>query len=80
MPGKSRIDSTGALHHVIMRNIERSTIFRNDFDRNDFLRRLFRYIERHKDSFNLAKLTQYICALINIDKESASQQGRNVPE
>ncbi len=40
MPRKSRIDAAGALHHVIMRGIERSSIFRNDVDRNDFLTRL----------------------------------------
>jgi putative transposase len=40
MPRKSRVDAAGALHHVIMRGIERSKIFRDDADRNDFLRRL----------------------------------------
>ena len=40
MPRKSRIDAAGALHHVITRGIERSKIFRNDSDCDDFLRRL----------------------------------------
>ncbi len=40
MPRKSRIDAPGALHHIMARGIERSPIFKNDFDRDDFLRRL----------------------------------------
>lgn len=40
MPRKSRIDAAGALHHIIMRGIEGSKVFRDDSDRNDFLRRL----------------------------------------
>lgn len=30
MPRKSRIDATGALHHVMVRGIERGMVFRND--------------------------------------------------
>ncbi len=40
MPRRSRIDTAGALHHVMVRGIERGTIFRNDSDRNHFLERL----------------------------------------
>ncbi len=40
MPRKSRIDSPGALHHIIARGIERRSIFNNDHDRDDFLKRL----------------------------------------
>ena len=40
MPRKSRIDATGALHHIMVRGIERSNIFRNDDDRDNFLERL----------------------------------------
>ena len=40
MPRNSRIDTPGALHHIIVRGIERTRIFRNDIDRNDFLSRL----------------------------------------
>jgi REP element-mobilizing transposase RayT len=40
MPRQSRIDAPGALHHVIARGIERREIFRDDEDRDDFLRRL----------------------------------------
>lgn len=40
MPRQSRIDRTGALHHVIVRGIERRKIFNDDKDGYDFLRRL----------------------------------------
>ena len=40
MPRKARIDAPGALHHVIVRGIERKKIFRSDSDRNNFVNRL----------------------------------------
>jgi len=40
MPRQSRIDAPGALHHVIIRGIERTVIFRDDQDRESFLDRL----------------------------------------
>lgn len=40
MPRKARIDAPGALHHIIVRGIERREIFCDDEDRADFLRRL----------------------------------------
>jgi putative transposase len=40
MPRKARIDSPGALHHIIVRGIERRKIFNDDDDRTNFLDRL----------------------------------------
>ena len=40
MPRTARIDAPGALHHIIIRGIERHAIFRNTADREDFLKRL----------------------------------------
>ncbi len=40
MPRRARIDAPGALHHIIIRSIERQAIFRNTADREDFLKRL----------------------------------------
>lgn len=40
MPRKARIDAPGALHHIIVRGIERRKIFYDDEDRNNFLERL----------------------------------------
>ena len=40
MPRKARIDAPGALHHVIARGIDRRSIFEDDIDRDDFLKRI----------------------------------------
>jgi REP element-mobilizing transposase RayT len=40
MPRKARLDTPGALHHIIVRGIERSKIFHDTTDREDFLRRV----------------------------------------
>lgn len=44
MPRKARIDAVGALHHIIVRGIERRPIFHDDIDRERFLDRLGRII------------------------------------
>jgi REP element-mobilizing transposase RayT len=40
MPRKARIDAPGAVHHIIVRGIERRIIFRSDVDRMGFIDRL----------------------------------------
>ncbi|MFO7761970.1 MAG: hypothetical protein ACQES8_05620 [Thermodesulfobacteriota bacterium] len=40
MSRQARIDSPGALHHIIVRGIDRRTIFDDDEDRFDFLKNL----------------------------------------
>lgn len=40
MPRQARIDAPGALHHIILRGIERTAIFSDDRDRKNFLKRL----------------------------------------
>ena len=40
MPRKARIDAAGAIHHIIIRGIERRKVFRDDADRKNFLERL----------------------------------------
>lgn len=40
MPRKARIDAPGALHHIIVRGIEKRPIFRDDTDRDSFIQRL----------------------------------------
>ncbi len=44
MPRKARIDAPGAVHHIIIRGMERRQIFRNDADRADLLQRLERLL------------------------------------
>ena len=40
MPRKARIDAAGALHHIMIRGIERTAIFVDDRDREDFIQRV----------------------------------------
>ena len=40
MARQARMDAPGALHHIIIRGIERRAIFRDDRDRERFLERL----------------------------------------
>jgi putative transposase len=46
MPRQARIDTAGALHHIIVRGIERHKIFDDDIDRYDFLKRLGQILEQ----------------------------------
>jgi putative transposase len=48
MPRQSRLDTPGALHHIIARGIERRKIFEDDQDRYDFLERLGAILEETK--------------------------------
>ncbi len=45
MPRHARLDAPGTLHHVMVRGIERTTVFRDDRDRADFIARLARLAE-----------------------------------
>ncbi len=40
MPRRARLDVPGALHHIMVRGIDRSAIFKDDEDRSRFLERL----------------------------------------
>jgi REP element-mobilizing transposase RayT len=53
MPRKARLDVPGTLHHVIIRGIEESTIFRDEEDREDFVDRL-RSLVKETDTHILA--------------------------
>lgn len=40
MPRGPRLDAPGVLHHVMARGLDRQVTFRDDRDRDDFVRRL----------------------------------------
>ena len=40
MPRQPRLDAPDTLHHVMVRGIERTLIFRDDADRADFVARV----------------------------------------
>ncbi len=58
MPRHARLDAPNALHHVMVRGIERTAIFRDDTDRADFLGRLAHLAEQ-------GALTVYAWALLS---------------
>jgi putative transposase len=65
MPRKARIDAPGALHHVIVRGIERGKIFRSDYDRKNFLNRLGKLIpETQTDCFAWAMIPNHVHLLL----------------
>jgi putative transposase len=45
MPRQARIDAPGALHHIVIRGIEKRAVFRDDRDREDFIERLSGLLE-----------------------------------
>ena len=61
MPRKARIDAPGALHHIIIRGIERKKIFRSDYDRKNFVKRLSELIpETNTDCFAWALIPNHV--------------------
>ena len=44
MPRQARIDTAGALHHIIVRGVERKKILADDQDCYDFIKRLGRIV------------------------------------
>jgi REP element-mobilizing transposase RayT len=67
MPRKARIDAPGALHHIIVRGINRRKIFFDDSDRDDFLDRLGAILSGSKTPcFAWALLANHLHLLLRI--------------
>ena len=65
MPRKGRIDAPEALHHIIIRGIERRKIFRSDYDRSNFINRLKKLIpETQTDCFAWALIPNHAHLLL----------------
>ena len=65
MPRKARIDAPGALHHIMVRGIEKRDIFCDDFDRNTFVDRLGAVISATKTGcFAWALMPNHVHMLI----------------
>lgn len=65
MPRKARIDAPGALHHIMVRGIEKNDIFYDDFDRDAFVDRLGAVISETKTAcFAWALMPNHIHMLI----------------
>lgn len=66
MPRQARIDAPGALHHIIVRGIDRRKIFFDDSDRDDFVDRLGGLLSDSKTScFAWAFMTNHLHLLLS---------------
>ena len=69
MPRQARIDEPGALHHIVIRGIERKAIFEDDQDREDFLERLSRLLqEMVTPCYAWAMMTKHVHLLLRTGK------------
>lgn len=65
MPRQARIDAPGALHHIVIRGIERKGIFKDDKDREDFLERLSGLLlEKGTPCYAWALMTNHVHLLL----------------
>ena len=65
MPRQARIDAPGALHHIVIRGIERRGIFEDDEDRKDFLERLSGLLqEKDTPCYAWALMTNHVHLLL----------------
>jgi len=65
MPRQARIDAPGALHHIVIRGIERRGIFEDDKDRKDFLERLSGLLqEKDTPCYAWALMTNHVHLLL----------------
>lgn len=75
MPRKARIDAGGALHHIIVRRIERRRIFPDDQDRDNFLERLGDIVtESETFGFAWALMTKHAHILSQLSQQRFSHK------
>jgi len=69
MPSQARIDAPGALHHIVIRGIDRIAIFEDDQDREDLLERLSRLLhEMVTPCYAWAMMTNHVHLLLRAGK------------
>ncbi len=74
MPRQPRIDIPGLLQHVIVRGIERSKIFLDDDDRQDFTSRLSKLlVETDTDCFAWALIPNHFHLLLRCNRRELSR-------
>ena len=79
MRRQARLDAPGALHHVMIRGIEGTAIFRNGEDREDFLARVERIVEAGALSvYAWALLDNHVHLLIRTGRQSLSLSMRRL--
>ncbi len=73
MPRQARLDVPGALHHVMVRGIDKSKIFRDDEDKARFLERLGHNVEVGKSTvYAWVLMDNHVHILIKSGKDGIS--------
>jgi REP element-mobilizing transposase RayT len=73
MPRQARLDVPGALHHIMVRGIDKSNIFRDDEDKARFLERLGQNVEEGDCSvYAWALMSNHVHILFRSGKEGIS--------
>lgn len=79
MPRHRRLDIPGAVYHVITRGIERREIYREDSDRDEFLRRFGEALkETNSQCYAWVLMPNHFHLLIRVGKKSLSDLMRKV--
>jgi len=79
MPRQPRLDTPGALHHIIGRGIEGITIFREEADRHDFINRLAKFChERSIAVYAWALMSNHFHLLIRTGIQPLSTSMRKI--
>jgi REP element-mobilizing transposase RayT len=73
MPRKARIDAPGALHHIIIRGIERKPIFKDNHDYQNFIERLGNILtDTHTPCYAWALMENHVHLLLRTGLVSLS--------
>ena len=73
MPRQARLDVPGALHHIMVRGIDKSKIFRDDEDKARFLERLGQNVEEGKSAvYAWALMDNHVHILFKSGKDGIS--------
>jgi len=79
MPRKARLNAPGAVHHIIIRGIERRQIFRKDPDRVDLIQRLGRLLsETRTECFAWALIPNHADFLLSTGLLSIAAMMRRI--
>lgn len=79
MPRKPRLDAPGTLHHIIGKGIEGVKIFRNDFDRDNFLSRVAELCQKKNWAvYAWALMPTHFHLLTRTGQQSISQNMRKL--
>lgn len=79
MPRQARLDTPGALHHIMVRGINRARIFRDEEDKRGFLKRLGEAVKKGECSvYAWAQMDNHVHVLFKSGRQGISAVMRKV--